>query len=98
MLAATINDGRTGDGDNRLRDVGSAHQKRAMGDRHVPASCPASAHGAGLAKKKKKSDLSLTKPPGPTTDLQKARGEGTVSGQHGNPVWEERPWESVRDK
>ena len=96
---ATVNDGRTGDGDNRLRDEGSAHQTRAMGDRHVPASCLASAHGAGLAKKKKKtSDLSLTKPRRPTTDLQKTRGEGTVSGQHGNPIWEERPWESVRDK
>ena len=42
---------------------------------------PASARGAGLAKKKKKKkalDLSLTKAPGPKTDLQNAKGEDAV--------------------
>ena len=74
MPAATINDGRTGD--NGPRGAGSAHQKPATGTGTcLPGLCPRGRLGQ---KKKKALDPSLTKAPGPKTDLQNAKGEDAV--------------------
>ena len=54
-----------------------------LGDRHVPASCPASALGAGLAKKKKK------KSTGSESD-QSSRSDNRFTERRGEAQWTPR--------
>ena len=69
---------RAGGHHQRWEDWGQQAAPIRSPPRGQARACPASARGAGLAKKKKALDPSLTKAPGPKTDLQNAKGEDAV--------------------
>ena len=70
---------RREDWGQQVEGHGQCPSEARHGDRHVPARpLPAGQAWQKRKKKKKASDLSLTKAPGPKTDLQNAKGEDAV--------------------